>query len=923
MFGHNTALTQHNIILRNSATRCGENKLEAFDPMGGIPMNSFRIIDKLIKDTDFVSKVLERDSEPVFRTNLAQFEDLSFAIGDAVHAMRIVRQECLELLGYCVPTMNYQSGVASDFDPVSSTHEQIVFEDATNEQQEEAVPPFVDNTRTLMDKTDVSLSDFFSRPIKIDSFDWQVLTTVNRTINPWTLFFSNPRVQNRLTNYELLRCKLKLKFLVNGNPFYFGRLLMVYTPMITYDALYQPMTVTGDFVLGTQKPHMMLNPTCSEGGEMTLPFFWHLNYLSITSKQWEHMGSIQMVDLNVLQHANGDTAPVTVSVMAWAEDVEVSMLTSVDIPAMSPQSGVSSEVEEADTKGKISKPATAWSKKVAMLGVIPSLKPFAMATSMMLQGAGMMAKAMGYSRPLPTIAPTTMIQRNTASMATCNSVDTAVKLTVDDKQELTIDNRIAGIDPGDELSIRSIASREAWLTNFGWSGTDNPEDLLFNIRLNPGGFFMTNGNATYMTPLALATLPFEYWTGTLKFRFQFVVSAYHRGRVRLSFDPKYQESTEYNTNYNHIVDITEKSDFTVEIGMAQNRNLLRVLHPDSSPYSDFYSQGAFINANNECNGVLSVYVMNELTSPSNVVPITSVNVYVSAGDDFEVFVPGNYHSQYVLQPQSMTVSPEAGNCEQDGSTVLCVGTTNSDNLNKVYIGETILSLRTLLRRYVLHESLVGPGVAAYYNLEFTRVAFPYYRGNIPNAIHQTISVTPYNYCNTTLLNLLVTCFSGHRGSIRYKYIPNFDVDSNTKLYIEVERQLPELSSATNTDTVVPFNNNLSQAAWIQVTSQGQAAIGAQKPGAFGMAFQNTRANENLEFEVPFYSHARFLPGKHMDYTSESPLDMYSGINGAVLCRTDLRTRVNSYVSIGEDFQVYFYTGPPPLYFEPVPPGPVA
>jgi hypothetical protein len=62
-------------------------------------------------------------------------------------------------------------------------------------------------------------------------------------------------------------------------------------------------------------------------------------------------------------------------------------------------------------------------------------------------------------RMIPSIYP---------NIANSNVHDTAMKLTLDVKQENTVDTRVLGLAGEDEMTISSIAKRQSYLTQFGW-----------------------------------------------------------------------------------------------------------------------------------------------------------------------------------------------------------------------------------------------------------------------------------------------------------------------------------------------------------------------------------------------------------------------------------------------------------------------
>jgi hypothetical protein len=122
-----------------------------------------------------------------------------------------------------------------------------------------------------------------------------------------------------------------MKMLINGNSFYYGRALVSYNPYLKNDDVtLKRAFFEQDLVGASQKPHFMLDPTTSQGGEMLLPFLWPENFLDITLGNWtNNMGRVTVHDFDILRHANGGTDPITVTVFVWAEDVVLSVPTTV------------------------------------------------------------------------------------------------------------------------------------------------------------------------------------------------------------------------------------------------------------------------------------------------------------------------------------------------------------------------------------------------------------------------------------------------------------------------------------------------------------------------------------------------------------------------------------------------------------------
>jgi len=294
-------------------------------------------------------------------------------------------------------------------------------------------------------------------------------------------------------------------------------------------------------------------------------------------------------------------------------------------------------------------------------------------------------------------------------MAAGNAPDSCQKLSIDLKQEVSVDPRITGLGDCDELDIKYIASRETYFISFPWKITDEPERQLFTLRVDPCIWRqqVTEPCTNILWPACCgATLPFQYWNGTMKYRVQIVASAFHRGRMAIVYDPiSTPNPREDNVNYTQIVDIASCRDFTVSVAPKQEITLMSHLKPGANPIADVYSFGALLPARSYGNGTLTFYVLNDLTIPNSDSTIDndiSVNVFVSAGDDFETFVPGPDFADYHIIPNSTATLPgpvQEGDAYAPQEQVL--GSVNSPkpNRNLVYSGEQVMSFRMYLKRF--------------------------------------------------------------------------------------------------------------------------------------------------------------------------------------------------------------------------------
>jgi len=869
-----------------------------------------------------------------------------------------------------------QNSLLSDHTPCSQEVENATYVDEVAGYVN-SVDDIYDSVRTSATATDVPLASFLSRPVKIAEFVWSINTPVTGLIYPWELFFGNSRVSNRLNNFRLLQAKLHVKFVINGTPFHFGRLITSYYPMQDYDDSIVVTFNDSDLVLHSQRMHLLLNPSENEGGELVLPIFWWRNTICTTNEaaitsDFKKMGAILLQVMNPLLHANGGTDPVGVSVFAWAEDVRM------DVPTQYPMSGLIPQAKETKNKsgsdeyakGPVSGVASAIANFAGKLKTIPYIGPYATATQIGMQAAGKIAALFGYSRP-------TMLEYQQfrpvpkGNMAIVNLHDDTTKMSMDAKQEITIDPRVfGGTAGGDEMEILKIAQVESYLTQFPWNNGTAQEARLFTCMVDPSLGVLSSVPSGFiaMPAITFASTPFKYWRGSIKFRFQVVCSRYHKGRLKIVYDPVGSPLTaEYNTAFTTIVDISDTTDFEVVCGWGQ-ANTYREVHPLALYNPPFAAGGQpfFYDSDSDSfgNGAISVYCVNDITSPAADTNV-SVNVYVSAGDDFEVAVPDNtYVSRLRLQndvtvdpyvvaaarlpaieevepmkPQSSETSTPATSEVTDPTTAPVVQTDSNiipttDAANLVHFGESVRSLRQIIKRYCLHEQIpLSTDLFPTFN-QYQRSALPFVPGYTSSGDQSSIQVplgvtipagtAGYAYGNMTFLRYVTLGFAGWRGGVRY----TIDLSNAPCCTLGGVR-------ATRYTSCIP--ENITDQKLAQSTPNGRAQTvrnNKQSTGGEGIVLASPRVNPVISFEVPFYSEYRFMPPRQFDYFGGD--DPSSGTQLPQPCwkliANQMRSTgsaaedqalavatIDTYVAAAEDFNVGWYQGPPLFWLEGAPP----
>lgn len=711
-----------------------------------------------------------------------------------------------------------------------------------------------------------------------------------------------------MSNYNLITCKLRVRVLLNGNTFYFGRLLLDYVPLPSVDRVTEltagTLATPAYAVPASQRLHLYLDPTTSMGGELELPFIWPYDTLSLPAGDFAGMGVLLLRELVQLKHANASITPVEITMMAWAEDVELSVPTTINTAGLTSQGEYS--------VSPVSNMASAIASVAGRLTTVPVIGPYARATEMISSALGGVARMFGFSRPpiLEDLAP--MRPSYFGNVTNTDVGDTVTKLTVDSKQELSVDPRLFGADTGDELVLHRLAAIESYLTQFAWTVARPPDAHLWSIRVNPVPCVQTS-NTYYMPACAFTAIPFQYWRGTIRYRFQVVASGFHKGRLKVMWDPHYIAATETNVAFTRIIDLATEREFTIDVAWGQPRayQLTGLLSSGAAQYSSTAFGTSDLAGSN---GILSVYVLNTLTTPNSTANNDiAVMVSVSMCEDAEFCAPIEREPTFLATSYNYTVQGDVSEVPADeGAPVatdppMCIIECNKENSRPlVYFGERVVSFRQLLRRYNFHSVyLCGSATAPTTGdvvWSLTLPDFPQYRGYSTKNMHVTSTAGKYNYVNATLLTYLTPAFLGVRGGLRSKYKVRC-TGPNDVLSLNVNRK-PSSAYATATAAI----NTAGVSKYAQTIMDQQPMLHA------GGAVTAPEKQPVLEVEFPYYKGYRF------DFARESVTgsNIYpGGISNshhtvtATLTGTTTKS-LERYVSVGEDFQLFHWLGAPAM-----------
>jgi len=805
------------------------------------------------------------------------------------------------------------SDVVKDANTEEMTTEQVQMQFTEGESGQFTEPSTVNQLYMPTCTTHAEIEKFMSRPAIIDTRTWSVASSIDVSFAPWELFFEKPAIKAKLDNYPFLRCDLHIKVQINASPFYYGALLVSYEPLNDFFGSSKVNTTASDpLVPYSQRPHIWIYPQNSEGGEMILPFIYPYEWLQVDkTTNLRYMGRIHFDSVDPLRNANSVVgADVSIITTAWAENITLNGMT-VEASLQSSNR----KKDEYSSNGAISKPASAIARAAGMLSTLPAIGPFATATSIAANGVADIAKLFGYSKVPVASDVEPMKNLPFHGLAVSDISDATERLTVDSKNELTINNKCIGDRDEDPLNISKFVQRQSYLTSFIWASTKSVNDLLWNTYVSPYMSSVTPGTSEHAingTPMWVVSQMFEHWRGDIIFDFKIICSQYHRGRLRFSWDPIGNVATTgtpgdtTHTTYNHILDISDTTELSLRVPYNQRAAYLKT--PSSLTATIFSTSALSKDSSDTVNGIMTVRVLTEQTSPVSSADI-QILVSVRGAENLEFANPKEIDDTlnfFTVQ------SSDRDRVFQTEEKVFGEKSSLDENLNLVYMGEKVTSLRELLMRCNLHKAL-----SLIEEITLTRVMRviqarrPIFPGFDPNGIHNALGLIsgvsePYNFVAITPYHLISQCFLGERGSFTWK--------------VNIDGFHPHTIVASRSKTPLVAANYNPQPQVLSTSNSGASkdmilAIKTMQ----GSMMLNTRTNEGVSFNAPMYANTTIL-----DTSPESRVLGLSNVSGsdAVIMSIVNKEEKNGghdqyfptvWFNVGPDYSPFFFMNVPTMY----------
>lgn len=781
-------------------------------------------------------------------------------------------------------------------------------------------------------------TDILKNPVLVETISWlasQTPGTIIYTVNIPAIFETIPNFQQlMLQTYTYFKPTVKIHFQMNSTKFHLGKLIAFYDP-------FQSMTVTPtigpvnrfvNMYSATGQPNAILDAGYNNSIVLDLPFEHILAFLTTNStERAPQMGTIYLMVLNELAAAAGAPQMVVVNTLVSCSDVAMHlpiMPHTIDLTLrheMGPEKGTfMTALDNVIDTGKGGVGAV-WN------AITGNWSKAAKSASEGFSSLGSLLTTFNLDKPADPLIKVGNQLATVAPLAHMQGVDTSIRLAAAPMGGY-LDTSFSAA-PNEETRISEIIKTKMMFRQLAWSGTQSPGTLLSSFVVGPSfnwgpitdiNYSITGYTAMAPTFLGYFSAMFEFWHGSISFRFDFAATQFHSGRILAVFQPNSKTTPitpislqQLTNNPYFIFDLMEQKSFEVTVPFVSSTPRKRCVNPTNPN---------FISQDELAIGTLQLYVYTELNHPDNVVDTVPFNCYVGAGSDFRFEVPRidpDFYNAEDNLPLLLDTSlrHEMGQIDltlRHEMNVLPLRTEDRESQNTMVKGagyvsneshflEEINDVRDLARRYCFYERAypvwqTTPATSTTPAEYYATKQYPVRPGTIKNVVtYGSNPIIP----GKIFSNCMAQLYTMWSGSMRYKILP-----------------YTSRTDATQWRATYLFNKVITD----QVVSADPVTDSAT---GYPAHLANISQDSGIEVELPFYSyynqcltHEPVVAGNFDDQVVQPGMlhlvaRSYDITDYPEATDESKRAPIAVYTAIGDDFKFRFLVSPPIVFYRTI------
>lgn len=784
---------------------------------------------------------------------------------------------------------NPQSMVQNIAPDISNTVNTVFSEQRIVESQ----PAFSSSTMILPKSVEAEMTDetWFAKqqlmkPVQLAQVSWSTTDARDSDIYscsfPSVLTTVESIVLRTLRMYAYFKMSPCFRIQINSTQFHQGQLICSFDPFSISNRATSDYSF--DIFYATGLPNVKIMASESDAVELCIPFIHPVSFWSTNDPDpfsFQNLGEFRISILNPLVVADGTSNAVTVTIWVYAKDAQVHVPIFDHNPIIDPNPPIlEATYGISDLTSAVSSIGSEVSSKLSP--VLSTIKKGASQTHTLIGNiaSGNIGQALrtgqgiidtlgdlfGFDYPARTLQPPKTISP-VENLSVGIGQSQSQRMAIDPFSLHLVEDDVAG-ERKTAMDLLSICKMPMLLSQFSYTGTSVQDSLLFSCPVTPTVSCLRN-NLFRRTYLSAVSNAFCYWNGGINFDIEIVATRFHSGKLLFAFVPNDSNVPSYVSAAdglpNIIIDIQQTSSTRFKVPFVSSKplkdvqrfNLNNTVATSPTANDSFYS--------NSCIGTLVCYVQNVLNYASNVSPSVEINMYISAADDFGLYVPGKPVLNQVPPtppPLLQATSNEIGidlNKNNTPTTASVLAKGQLDSIPRKHFGENY-SLIDIIRRFTFSQSLT-----------------------VQNTNPTALNVTPY-YDDLAInqisyLQYFSYLYSAFSGSIRYKFVTDTTRSQNFPLQITHSPSGSETYVlGTTTDPTLLLSSGL------------------------GILRTNGQQDLAIEAEVPYYSKFNMLVPQRGDFLDVS-------YNGTLYLQTTSTAtaslNVDIYTAAGEDFRFIY------------------
>jgi hypothetical protein len=660
---------------------------------------------------------------------------------------------------------------------------------------------------------------FITHPVKIDHRVFTSASTGESIVSSdivalYLSTVSATTLGQKLAKQYYLRGNIKIKIVIQGQPFAAGQVVAYFRPHVfTPDSYTQVASLNNSLVGSKIMPHLILDPSKTTTYELTLPVVSTSGYWTLRG---DNLGSWRMAFTVFNALVTGTAVAPTMSVCTYMsfEAPTLHGTTLLSAPFQSEKGGRFSSVFKAGAQFATSVGSS-----------FPNISPATTLFSTVVGTAGDILALLGFAKPPQIVNEAKILNRHVDNYSQFDGQSSAIVLAGTQQNSVGLSASYGGgLDA--EMLLKNVYSKKGYLFTSTITQAMAADAVVVRFPVTPLLSYSPASQVYEPTPLGGCAAPFAFWKGDLEYTFEFVSTVFHRCTILIAWDPLRGSvdptlADALQTLQNTTVMIAGNESVEVTVPWRQSRVWCETGQITATTATSSFSL-------HECNGQFHIYVINPVTANGSTDGIY-MNVYVR-GVDVKFACPVADRVALYEYTETLLSAPFCP------STKVSFGSgTSMEGAELASFGEEYLSVKQLTSKLTLlwdtDFSVAAADSGKMITYGFANVPFPMTTG-------VTVATTYMNF-----LSWFSASYMGYRGSLRHVY------------------HVHSFEAANSLGTLYWMYNNLSQGLVTGELTLGTSNSPGITTGALAYAFSGTNKAicPNSEFVAPMLNNYDFYP----------------------------------------------------------------